>query len=186
MRVLYRFHSSGRWLLRVPAVLRVAEREHALLGARLLLVAARAADGGIEAVLVQRLLQALGLHHVGVHGGAVADRADAVRDAVGIDVHAQVDAGLGRAAVAEGDHLAELPARCRRAAAGSAAAPARRPSAAGAAAPSCPCRPNTASPGCGTRRDLAQDVQALGFEAVQMAQLPSIQAPWPVRPYTSS
>ena len=34
-----------------------AEREHALLGAARLLVAARAAEGGIEAVLVERLLQ---------------------------------------------------------------------------------------------------------------------------------
>jgi hypothetical protein len=34
---------------------------------RLLLVAARAAERGVEAVLVQGLLQALGLHHVGVH-----------------------------------------------------------------------------------------------------------------------
>ena len=38
------------------------------------------------------------------------DRADAARDAFGIGVHAQVDAGFGRAAVAERDHLAELPA----------------------------------------------------------------------------
>ena len=53
-------------VLRVPAVLRGAEREDALLGARLLLVAARAAEGGVEAVLVERLLQRLGLHHVGV------------------------------------------------------------------------------------------------------------------------
>jgi hypothetical protein len=65
--------------LRVPAVLRVAEREHALLGARLLLVAARAADRGVMAAGVERLAQRLRLHHVGVHVGAVADRADARR-----------------------------------------------------------------------------------------------------------
>ncbi len=76
-------------VLGIPAVLLAAEREDALLGARLLLVAARAADRRVEAVLIQRLLQRLGLHHVGMHGGAVADRADALGDAFGIGVHVQ-------------------------------------------------------------------------------------------------
>src|SRR5690606_16100659 len=40
---------------RVPAVLAVAEGEHALLGARFLLVAAGAADGGVVAAGLQRL-----------------------------------------------------------------------------------------------------------------------------------
>jgi hypothetical protein len=48
-----------------------AEREDALLGAALFLVAARAAEGGVEAVFVERLLQALGLHHLGVQRRAV-------------------------------------------------------------------------------------------------------------------
>lgn len=60
--------------------------------------------------MLQGLLQALGFHDVGVHGGTVADRANVLHNAVGVDVHAQVHPGLGRAAVAEGDHLAELPA----------------------------------------------------------------------------
>src|SRR5690606_23274089 len=94
---------------RVPAVLGVAEREHALLGPRLLLVAARATDRGIVAARLQRLLQREGLHHLGMHAGAVAERADAVAHAVGVDVDAKFHAGLGGAAVAEGDHLAELP-----------------------------------------------------------------------------
>ncbi len=98
-------------VLRVPAMLVVAEREHPLLGPRLLLVAARAADRRVELALVQRLLQALGLHHVGVHGGAVGERADVLGDAVGVDVHAQFHSALGGAAVAERDHLAKLPAR---------------------------------------------------------------------------
>jgi hypothetical protein len=58
-------------------VLRAAEREDALLGARLLLVAPRAAEGGVEAVLVQRLLQALGLPQVGVDLRAVVEGVDA-------------------------------------------------------------------------------------------------------------
>src|SRR5690606_15755480 len=49
---------------RVPAMLGRAEREDPLLGPRLLLVTACAAEGGIEPVLVQRLLQALGFHDV--------------------------------------------------------------------------------------------------------------------------
>src|SRR5438128_2465308 len=43
--------------LGVPLSEVVAEREHALLGARPLLVAARAAEGGVEAVLGDRVQQ---------------------------------------------------------------------------------------------------------------------------------
>src|SRR5690606_22499351 len=92
---------------RIPAVLAVAEGEHALLGARFLLVAARTADGRIVAAGFQRLLERQGLHHFGVHAGAVAERADAVAHAVRVDVDAQLDAGLGGATVAERDHLAK-------------------------------------------------------------------------------
>ena len=97
-------------LLRVPAVLGRADREHPLLGPRLLLVAPRAAEREVEAVLVERLLQPLGLPHVGVHRGAVVERVDAELDALGVLVHEQVDAQLGgHAAVAELVHLLELP-----------------------------------------------------------------------------
>ncbi len=67
---------------RVPAVAFRAEREHALLGARRLLVAPRAAKSGIEDMLVQRLPQPLRLHHVGVEGRRIIDRVDAARDAL--------------------------------------------------------------------------------------------------------
>ena len=97
-------------VLRVPAVLRVAEREDALLGARLLLVAARAADRGVEAATVQRLLQAwvfitsvctvapwvIGPMPWATPSGLVCTRSSTP---------------VSRArAVAERDHLAELPA----------------------------------------------------------------------------
>ena len=49
----------GPLALRIPAMLGRAEREDPLLGPRLLLVAPRAAEGGVEAVLVERLLQRL-------------------------------------------------------------------------------------------------------------------------------
>src|SRR5690606_29809254 len=90
---------------RVPAVRRVAEREHALLRTRLLLVAARAADRRVVAASLERLLERQRLHHLGVDAGTMAERTDAVAHAVGIDVHAQLDARLGGAAIAEGDHL---------------------------------------------------------------------------------
>ena len=114
---------------------------------------------------------ALGLHHVGVHGGAVADRADALRDAVGVGVHAQVDAGLGGAAIAEGDHLAELPAgvdvqqrdrrrrRCERLQ--------QQVQQHRAVLADRVQHHRVAELG----RDLAQDVDALGFEAVEVAQV---------------
>src|SRR3546814_1996050 len=65
-------------VLGIPAMLLVTEAEDAFLGAGFLLVAARTADGRIEAPLVERLLQRLGLHHVGVYRGTVADGADAL------------------------------------------------------------------------------------------------------------
>src|ERR1700676_4173309 len=61
----------GALLLGVPAVLGGAERKNALLGTTLLLVAPRAAEGRIEAVLVERLAERLGLHDIGVQLRAV-------------------------------------------------------------------------------------------------------------------
>src|SRR3546814_4149235 len=85
---------------------RVAETEHALLGAALFLVAAGTADGGVITAGVERLAQRLGLHHIGVHAGAVADRADALRLPQRIDVHLQIDAVARRYRIAEWVHLA--------------------------------------------------------------------------------
>ena len=100
----------GALVLRVPAMLRIAEAEHALLGAGLLFVAARATDGGIAAVLVERLLERLGLHDVGV-ARAMRER----RNARGLAGFVRVDDELGVEAlgglVAERDHFLELPAR---------------------------------------------------------------------------
>jgi hypothetical protein len=74
----------GPLRLRVPAVLGAAEREDALLGARLLLVAPGAAEGRVEAVQVERLLQALRLPHVGVELGAVGEGVDAEPGRLGV------------------------------------------------------------------------------------------------------
>src|SRR3546814_19965380 len=65
----------GPLLLGIPAVTCGAEGEDALRRPALLLVAPRAAEGDIEAVEVERLLQSLGLPHVGVQG-AMVERVD--------------------------------------------------------------------------------------------------------------
>src|SRR5262249_48336118 len=97
--------------LGVPAMLRVAQREHALLGTRALLVAARTAKGSIEAVQVERLAQGLRLHHVGVQLRAMCDRRDAALEPVRVGMNDEVEPELAYAGVAERDHLAEFPGR---------------------------------------------------------------------------
>jgi hypothetical protein len=86
----------GPLALRVPLVLRRADREHPLLGPRLLLVATRAAEAQVEAVHVDHLLEALGLPHVGVQRRAVVERVDPLLDALGVLVHDQLHARLRR------------------------------------------------------------------------------------------
>ena len=98
-------------VLRVPDMACVAEREDALLGARLLLVTARPAEGGVEAVFVERLAQRHRLHDVGVRVRSMHERADAVAHAVLVDVDEQIEAELARHLVAKLDHLTELPGR---------------------------------------------------------------------------
>ncbi len=88
----------------------VTEGVDPLLGAGFFLVTAGAAEGGIEAVLVQRLFQTLGLHHVGVHRAAVGEGTDALRHPFGVHVHQQVQIHLLDHALAEAVHLAEFPA----------------------------------------------------------------------------
>ena len=92
-------------------MLRVAEGEDALLGPRLLFVAARAPEGGVETVFVERLAQSDRLHHMRVHVRAVVERIDVVADAVLVDVDQKIEAELLRHRVAEFDHLPELPGR---------------------------------------------------------------------------
>ena len=90
---------------------RAPMRKDALLGARFFFVAPRPADRRVEAVKVQRLPQRLGLHHVGMPRRTVAERADILPDAVGVDMDQQIEAEFADALVAKGDHLAKLPGR---------------------------------------------------------------------------
>src|SRR5699024_8474977 len=95
----------------IPAILCIAKGKDALLGPRLFLIAARAANGGIEAVFVQRLLERLRFHDVGMHGGSMRKRINTLLHAFRIGVHDKLDAGFPSASIAETDNLLELPLR---------------------------------------------------------------------------
>ena len=89
---------------------RGAEGEDPLLGAALFLVAARSAERGIETMLVERLLQPLGLPHVGMQR-AMIERIDPLRQRVGIAMDQQCHPRLARRAIAQRVHVAEFPRR---------------------------------------------------------------------------
>jgi len=90
---------------------RGAERKDALLGTAFFFVAARAADRHVKAEFVERLLQRLGLHHLGVQRRAGSDRVDALGQPVLIGVHDKLDPEPRGGRVAKRDHLAKLPGR---------------------------------------------------------------------------
>ena len=100
----------GALLARVPAVARRAEGEHALLRPARLLVAPCAADGAVEAMRIERLLQALRFHHIGVERGRVIDGVDVIREPLRVHMHDQLQPELVHRPVAERDHVARLPA----------------------------------------------------------------------------
>ncbi len=58
---------------RVPGVFLVSEGKDALLGARFLLVAARAPEGRVETIFVERLPERHRLHDMGVVAGAMRE-----------------------------------------------------------------------------------------------------------------
>ena len=96
-------------IARVPAMAGRAEREDPLFRPALLLVAARAAEGGIELMVIERLLQRIGLHDLGMQRRAGSDRIDAAREAVLVHMHDQIEPEPPRGFVAKRDHVAELP-----------------------------------------------------------------------------
>ena len=73
------------------------------------IVASRTTESEVEAVLVERLLQPLRLPHIGVYRRAVREWIDAPLDRFRVDVHQQLQAELARHLVSKRDHLAELP-----------------------------------------------------------------------------
>ena len=111
IRLFRRFHSSGRWFFGSHWPLRVAQREDALLGARPLFVAPRAAERGVEAAGLERVEQRLGLQRAAAALRADEKRLRALGNRFGVGVDDQPRADLGGVPVAELDHLAELVGR---------------------------------------------------------------------------
>ena len=107
--VLSMCHSSGRCRFGSQFWRDVAERVHPLLGARLLLVAPRAAERRIETVAGERLLERLGLHDVGIERAAMGDGRDAVLHPLLVGVDDEIEPEPLHLAIAKFDHLAELP-----------------------------------------------------------------------------
>src|SRR5262249_4479172 len=101
----------GPLLLRIPAVLGGADREHPLLGSGFLLVTPGSPERTIEAVVVERLLQPLRLPHVGVQRRPVLEGVDAQLQADWVLPHQQLHPGGNGHLVAELVHRAELPGR---------------------------------------------------------------------------
>ena len=100
----------GALVLGVPLAELVAEAEHALLGPRLLLVAAGAAEDGVEALLLDAAQQRDGLEAVAAGPGA-----GVLDDPAGVDVvldarDDETSPDGGDHVVAEGEHLGEVVA----------------------------------------------------------------------------
>ena len=92
-------------------MLRAAKGKDALFGARLFFVTPGATKGRVKLVVVQRLLQALGFHDVGVDLRAMGKGVDAHGQTLGVLVHQELEIVLRLHAVAKGVHLPKLPAR---------------------------------------------------------------------------
>src|SRR5580698_10037101 len=97
-------------IFRIPALVGGTKRKDALLGAGLFLIAACAAECDIEAVLRERLLQSLRLPKVGMQA-AVIEGVDAPSHGVRILMHDELHAAARRDIVAHFVHGAKLPAR---------------------------------------------------------------------------
>ena len=87
-----------------------AEGEDALFRTAFLLVAARAAEGCVEAIFVERLLKPFGLPHVGMQR-AVVERVDPALLGFGILVNDQFHPRITRGLFAQRIHVPELPRR---------------------------------------------------------------------------
>ena len=87
----------------------VAEGKDPFLGARFLLVATGPAECRVEPMLIESLLQRLGLHDLRVQRRAMGEGPDTLLYAFGVRIDDQLETMRRRHAVAEGDHLAKLP-----------------------------------------------------------------------------
>ena len=99
----------GTLVLGIPVMLSRTERENALLRSRFLFVTTGAAERRVEAVLVDRLLQGLRLHDVGVDRRAMDEGIDVPFQSLGVNVHDEIEPQLLRHAIAKLVHFAEFP-----------------------------------------------------------------------------
>ena len=136
--------------LRVPLALVVAQREDAFLRARPLLVAPRAAERRVEVAGLERVEQRARLEQPAAALRAEHERLCALVDRPLVGVDDQPGADLGRVAVAELDHLAELVGGVDVQQRERNRARDRTPSAPAAAGPRSPCRSSRASPAART------------------------------------
>ena len=93
----------------IPAVLGRAERENAFLGARFFFITARATEGGVEIVFVERLFESLCFPDVGVDLRTMREWIDVFFHALGIDMDDQIHADLFGHLVAKAVHFLKLP-----------------------------------------------------------------------------
>ena len=110
MRPLKRVPQFGALVFRIPLAGCVAEGEDAFLGARFFFVAARAAEGCVEAVGAQAVEQRLGFEKTAAALGAELDGIGAVGEGFFVAPDDELEAEFGGVAVAEFEHLAELVA----------------------------------------------------------------------------
>ncbi|SQC35429.1 Uncharacterised protein [Kluyvera cryocrescens] len=94
----------------VPAMEAIAEGVDTLFGARFLFIAARAPEGGVKAVFIQRLLQPFSFHNVSMLGATVHEWVNPHRHPFWVFVHQQLTAVGLRRAIAEFVHFTEFPA----------------------------------------------------------------------------
>lgn len=87
----------------------IAKRVDTLFGTRFLFIATRTTKGRIKAIFVQRLLQALGFHDVGVLRGAVIKWVDPRRQTFWIFMHDEIKAVLFGRRITKRNHVAKLP-----------------------------------------------------------------------------
>lgn len=99
----------GALIFGIPAVIFVTEGVDPFLGARLFLITPSTTEGGIELVVIECLLESLGFHDIGVFFAAMGEWADALFDALLVDVNDEVEAEFLGHLVAKGDHFAEFP-----------------------------------------------------------------------------
>ena len=92
-------------------MLRRTKGKNPFLGAALLFVAPCSAEGGIETILVQRLLEGLGFHDIGVDTRAMSYRADSLTESFLVGVDDEIHTKRFHHQVSKFVHRTKLPSR---------------------------------------------------------------------------